>query len=372
MTTERTGTARGRDPRRRPSGLRRVAAPEIVALGFVVVVYGSVAAVLAAPGALTSPPAASPSPTLPVPTLRQSDPDLASALLVNRRLVDFGGRLETELKADPFDIRAVLQTYHEIDPQVRFGLTTVDRLRRRQAYVDLADELGAVYADVLASVNEGYQKGFDEAGVRKAGDAIVRRIRDVPQLSARIEAAQLAAAATPTPSPPPAPTPPAGSPTPPATSSVAPGRNEVRNGGFESGSSQWSLAVAPGNDASLTITGTGTASGSGAARIGITATAGPYGIALRQTGLAIEAGGQYSLSLSVRSTVPRSVRLRLVTATGAPFYQAVVDAGTSWASRSVNVPILVSDDDVALEIAVGGTADSALLVDDVALTRVSS
>jgi hypothetical protein len=142
----------------------------------------------------------------------------------------------------------------------------------------------------------------------------------------------------------------------------------LTNGGFESGLEPWKLVLAPGAAGTLQRTTTDHFTGTASGVVDITAGAGsPSAVSVEQGGLSLSNGVTYHVSLAVKSTAAREIRVRLVTAIGEVIASRVLPVGTTWATASFDVTPIGRYSDVTLKLEVGASGQR-IWMDDVSLS----
>ena len=168
--------------------------------------------------------------------------------------------------------------------------------------------------------------------------------------------------------------PPSGVPTPSSTPPLAES-NQLQNPGFETGTDPWRLVKAnPNFNATITLDTTSAHSGKTSARIDITASDGlPQSISLQQAGVTLEQGANYRVSIALRSTADRQVRIR-VTSPTPPFQTYGVSGplivGSAWTVQTFDSITAVGGTGRLFTIEVG-QATGSVWIDDVSIARVS-
>ena len=148
----------------------------------------------------------------------------------------------------------------------------------------------------------------------------------------------------------------------------------IQNGSFDSGvQSPWELVSAdPAAHATVTLDLANPHSPKYAARIDIQPPSNrANGLQFRQSGFQIVAGASYQVTIALRASDLRTVRVRIADAeTGQVLGSRVIDVGTSWSVTTFPVGSLISSDFAVFSIDVGETGET-VWVDDVVLARVS-
>jgi hypothetical protein len=248
-------------------------------------------------------------------------------------------------------------------------------------------QLADLYAQIDASAATTLEASLNNADAyRRGAGTLIGLIRQLPAIQAELD--KLALPPTPAPStPPPSPTASAPAsrtpsattvPTPPsspsASTSGAPtaslpgpvGDEQIENGGFEAGVGRpWALFLAPGAGATLSADAGTPGAGKTSARVDITnASLASSGISVRQSGLSLEAGRLYALSLAVRAASDREIRARVTSASGGQYYGQVIAATTVWTTQTFVFTAGVGDADAVLELDFG-QGDATTWIDGV-------
>ncbi|MEO8228394.1 MAG: carbohydrate binding domain-containing protein [Chloroflexota bacterium] len=406
------------DPVQRPvgGGLGAAIAPEGVAAVVAIAVVAALLTVrLAGLGATGQAPTprptetASPGPTAPAPLFDRVA--VNTVLGVNQRLLDYGRSIQVELEKPPISTTNVRQTMVQMNVQLLAGLPAVTRLLDSPATALVGADLGAVYEELRAEIALATAvKLADEPAWRAAATAVVKSLNALPSIDLRLEAIRagladpagpvppsvpptLAPTASPAPSASPVATPPPTAPPttqptapPPPGSSGQPSfaptpspplaePNQLENPGFETGvGSPWVLIRASVNAQGTVGADTTTPhSGKVSARIDVTATDGiPQSIYLKQDGVTIEQGATYRISIALRSSAARQIRLRVTSATAPDrtYVSLAPLVGPTWAVQTWDVPTFVGGSGLVFRIEVG-QVDGSVWIDDVSIARVS-
>ena len=155
----------------------------------------------------------------------------------------------------------------------------------------------------------------------------------------------------------------------PSASSPSPSAvNLIADGGFESGAgSPWQLIVAPGAEATVSADRTSALSGTASARVDIALdSAERAGVALCQHGLPVSAGETYTVSLLVRASETREVRVRLVSSGGATLGARVFTVGPTPMLLTASITSMFADLSAGIEIGLGRST-ATTWIDDVAV-----
>jgi carbohydrate binding protein with CBM4/9 domain len=345
-------------------------------------------------------PTPSPTGSADLSTPRPAEATISPSLVTlvretNVRILALGAELEALLALDPFVTGDVISKVKEISAAATFGKGIVDRIGIQPGGDAIAPPLRDAYTRIVAAADTALSVPFaDRVAVRRGAEAVVASLVGLPDIDALLAAVEGTPAPTspastaspstaPTPSPTPTPTAtPSPSPTPTPTPTATPtegasgsplpsalpsGPNQLENGGFEGGLEPWTLVLAPGAAGTLERTTAQPFAGKGSALVTITNGAGtPSALSVEQGGLTLENGRTYVVSLAVRSTADREVRIRLTTGLGEVIASRVVSVTASWATQSFTVTPIGQFRDVRLQVEVGASGQRIWL-DDVAL-----
>jgi hypothetical protein len=331
-----------------------------------------------------------PTPTPPV------DPAVVRLLRsLNDRLEANADALQAELDRSRFRADAVQSIVRQVNTFAPNGSEAVKALGGALGKDEPGGKLAALYLAMADSASKTLNASVNNnpEAYRLGAVRLVALIRQLPELQKELDA--LAEPPTPAPSKPsPSPTPtpiptktPAPTPTatPPPTGTPAPSGNpteslpiatgpeQVTNGGFEDGVDQpWQLFLGPGAAATLAADPAEAGAGASSARIDITSGSLAYaGISLRQAGLSLEPGQQYALTVSMRSTAIRDIRVRIASSAGAQYFGRIVSATPQWSSQTFVFTAGVGDSDAVLELDLG-RAEATTWYDGVSFRAVGS
>jgi Carbohydrate binding domain len=375
----------------------RPPSPEFIGGAFAVGIILVVATSALAAGAPTG------GPTTPAGVDGSAEPSFAleSAAptpLVNPVLVDYLRKLNESLAVNAERLEAerarVNLRTDDVQQRIRQVSSTVGWATEASAGLGPAlkkDQPGArmaeVYAQIDATATDTLKNSNQNAvAYRRGAGTLIRQIRQLPALQTALEKLAVpptpapstpapsptrTAAPSPTPTPTPAPTaaPSASARATPSSSLPLPaGDEQIQNGGFETGVGQpWELLLIQGAEAALSADTATPGAGKTSARIDITnGSLAASGIALRQSGLPLEAGRQYAVSLAVRASADREIRVRLMGAGGGQYSGTIVSATTAWTTQPFLFTAGVGDPNAVLEIDLGQD-DATVWVDSVSL-----
>jgi len=312
---------------------------------------------------------------------------------LNERLAATGDALQTELKRPRFRADNVLGLIRQVNLYASSGVTDVQGLGGKLGPNEPGGQMAALYRQMVDSASKTLDASVNNnpEAYRRGALALAGMIAKLPPLQRELE--KLAVPPTPAPSSaPPSPTPtpiptktpaPTATPTPTGTPApsgnpteslpIATGPEQLTNGGFEDGVDQpWQLFLGPG--AAATLAGDPAEAGAGAssARIDITSGSLAYaGISLRQAGLSLEPGQQYALTVSMRSTAIRDVRVRIASSASAQYFGRIVSATPQWSSQTFVFTAGVGDPNAVLELDLG-RAEATTWFDGVSFRAVGS
>jgi Carbohydrate binding domain len=379
--------------------------PEIIGVMFAAIIYavigvGVIVANTTVPEVPTPTPTATTEAETPRPTATMNPSLVFQLNQANDRILRYGKELEVLLKDDPLATADVVLTVKDINAAAAIAIGVVRRIEIQPGGETIAPPLMEGYTAVADAADKTLNVPIrDSAAVRKGAEGVVSAINALPDLDALLAAPEgspspspsgplstasplatpeatptLEATPGPTASPTIKPTPeptPELSPEPTATPSPTPSPTPVSmlmNGGFESGLEPWKLVLASGAAGTLERTTiehfTGTASGV----VDITAVAGsPSAVSVEQGGLSLSNGVTYHVSLAVKSTAAREIRVRLVTGLGEVIASRVLPVTTTWVTVSFEVTPIGRYSDVTLKLEVGASGQR-IWMDDVSLS----
>jgi hypothetical protein len=379
--------------------LTRLGSPESIASILVGLVAVAVMAsqVVAGPGAIQRPPIApdATASTLPVttipPLIRSS---LATILVVNERLATRADELAQTAAVNRPVAEDIAAGLRGINTEMAVANEAADRLLTTEETAALGVDLVAFYDAVAARNAETLGTSIRNARAYVDGaKQVVEILGGLAALNERVQAALddpvVAASASPTasptiprsPTPSPSPTlspsptatpPPTAAPptVPPAGSPGAADGGLIANGGFESGLDGWQLIVVSPGRATLTGEPGAGVRQSAAARVDIAAGSDARtGIALTTTGIGLQQGAAYTVSLAVRAAEAREIRVRLAGGGDLTYVARVFTVGTSWTVLTFDVSQLVTDPAARLSIDLGRSA-ATVWFDDVTVREL--
>jgi len=328
-----------------------------------------------------------PTPTPPV------DPGVVKYLrLLNGQLADSANALEAELKRTHFRVDELANLIRQVNLRAARGPEAVGALGGALGKDEPGGRMASIYRQITDSAGKTLDASVNNPEAYHDGAvALIGLIVQLPALQKELDA--LAEPPTPAPSKPsPSPTPtpvptktPAPTPTPTPTGTPAPSGNpteslpiatgpeQLTNGGFEDGVDQpWQLFLGPGAAATLAADPAEAGAGASSARIDITSGSLAYaGISLRQAGLSLEPGQQYALTVSMRSTAIRDVRVRIASSASAQYFGRIVSATPQWSSQTFVFTAGVGDPNAVLELDLG-RAEATTWFDGVSFRAVGS
>lgn len=390
-------TRRGVSGRGRASFRGRTLGPEAVAAVLVVVLYGTVAlaSLPAAPragGSAEQPPGSrgpsgAPTVATPTPTTNPRRGDILAVLEMNSRLLENRAELVRLLHPDAFRSSEVATVLRLINATVRHGLEPAGRLSLDSTTSALGSQLELLYANARSIATDALGAALSSDGYRAAAEAIVDAFADLPPIDARLT---LLAAASPGGSPAASGGPiaspsatthrtpgPGSSPGRPSTSPSAlptatPRRERLANPGFETGLAPWRLVLAGPVDRATTAPGPPlSGNGSASLRVELVSTSGARaGIAVRQDGLTLDAGARYSITMTVRASTVRDIRLRVIGANEETFSVRLVTVGPTAAVATLVFTALLDEPSATFQIDLGG-ATGTVWLDDASFIRTT-
>lgn len=362
--------------------------PEVIGAGIAVAIVAIVATTAFAMGP-SAPPQASGSPVAsasagaaetatPSPLVDPGAVELLQA--INQRLVGFGQGLQRELDRANLRTNEVASLIRQVNATVALGSDAVVALNGAQAEDEPGGRLAALYKAMGDSASDTLRASLaNDADYRVGANVLIKLIDQIAPLQAALEALAEApppSPSSPPPTAPPSPSPPASPRTSPPPASVTPvppsgsappsagigspepspaPDEQIENGGFEAGvGPPWALFVAQGASATLAADTIAPAVGTTAATIDIGIPSGAYsGVSLRQPGLSLEAGRQYTLSLWVRAQSARDIRIRIGSTAGASYVARTAPVTGLWVQVVFPFTASVTDANATLEIDLG-------------------
>ena len=381
----------------------RAISPELIAALFaalvIVAVGGSVLAGGPRPAAPSTAPEGSPgASTTPAPTPVVDGASIDLCLAMNARLEQERVALDREAAASPFQASDVAETLRLLNADVVVAIGAAARLERLSTSALVGTRLTTFYVGLHGHVSDALANSIQfPAAYRTAAKTTSAMLAELPALNALLEglregrvspssspigpSASPSASPSPNPTktPVPTPSPPPPSPTstlpPPASPSVAPTQpatNDIVDPGFETGiGAPWELSVSSSATATWTADTAVHEGGTTSARVDI-AVAGPEraSVAVRQGGLAIEAGSHYLATISVRADTTREVVLRIASADGVTYATRLFSVGPEWQVLTVDNIVFATDSNAYLEVDLGRFSATTWL-DDASFTRVA-
>ena len=330
----------------------------------------------------------------PAPTLSPSLVTLIRS--TNTRIVGLGKELTDLLADEPLTTGDVVSTIQEISAAATFAKGIVDRIAIQPGGSLIAPPLREGYDAIVTAADKALSVPFaDRVAIRRGAEAVLLALVGLPDIDALLATAGATPSpspssgpggspgksATPTPTATPTPKPtakPTPSPTPTARPTSSPTASpsatpipslptQLVNGGFEAGLEPWHLVLAPGAAGTFDRTTTDHFSGAASAVVTVTTGAGsPSAASVQQGGLTLESGQTYRVSLAVRSTAPRDIRIRLSTDLGEVIASRVLPVTATWTTVSFLVTPIGQFQNVTLEVEVGASSQRIWL-DDVSL-----
>ena len=357
--------------------------PEIIGVVLAAIIYSVVGvAIIAARPSTSAATAPSPTRTAAATARPAATLDAGLVLLIrdaDARMVVLGQELKGLLAEPSFVSADVITKIKEIGAAATFADSMVARIQSQPGGAAIAPTLRASYDAIVAAVSRALSVPFrDPVAVRRGAEGVVALLVDMPDIYTLLAAAASAspgptseptavAAKTPVPKPTPKPS---ATPQPTATPALTPSPgppSQLANGGFETGLEPWRLILAPGVAGTFVQTMVDPYAGSASALVTPVGGAGLLsGLSVEQGGLTLESGGSYQVSLAVRSTAAREIRIRLSTTLGEVIASRVLPVTSTWTTLTFPVTPIGRFEDVTLEIEAGGS-DQGVWLDDVSL-----
>ncbi len=363
-------------------------APEVIGVMLAAMIYavvgvGIIVASTVTPEVPTPTPASSQAVVTPRPAPTMDASYVTLIRSAHAKIPPLGKELESLLAVDPIVPRDVIQKVKEISAAATFAIGIVDRISIQPGGAIIAPTLRAAYSDIVDAADKTLSAPFaDRVALRLGAEGVVAAVVALPDINALLllvtasptppptatpiatpsESAEATATAGPTPTPTPTPKPtPKPSPTPEPTTSIAPSPSpsppsQLENGGFEVGLEPWTLVLAPGASGALERTVADHFAGSASAMVSVTGPIGaPSAVSVEQGGLTLTNGVTYTVSMAVRSTATRELRVRLSTPLGEVIASNVLPVTTTWTVVSFQVTPIGSYQDVTLHLEVGAS-----------------
>jgi Carbohydrate binding domain len=346
----------------------------LAAIIYAVVGVGVIVASTVTPEVPTPTPTSSQAAITPRPA-----PTMNASLVIlirdaHANIPPLGRELESLLADDPIVSRDVISKVKEISAAATFAIGIVDRIGIQPGGEIIAATLRPAYGAIVDAADKALSVPFaDRVAVRLGAEGVVAAVLalpDVNEVLALVSATPSppptappsespGATAEPTPTPTPTPKPTA---TPTQTASAAPTPspstpNQIMNGGFEDGLEPWTLALAPGAEGTFDRTTTEPSSGTASAVVAVTGPIGPQSdVSVEQGGLTLSNGVTYTVSLAVRATAAREIRVRLSTPLGEVIASRVLPVTTIWSTVAFQVTPIGDFEDVTIHIEVGASS----------------
>jgi hypothetical protein len=376
--------------RRRAQGVRVGPSPELIATVAAAVMYGGAllfgTTILAGSPQPTSPVAtdppglASPTPAASIDPLRA---DIGAILQVDGRLIEHRDALREILARTPVRGSDVAFELRKIKPDLLAGAQRAGRLAQSSAAREVGAQLELLYASAIATIDRAADLSLSsDQGYRDAGRDIVVLFTDLPAIDRRLQALlEPVASASVAPSPPasarpssaPSWAPPPASPSPAPTASLAAPSTAptelLRDGGFERGIGAWTLRVA-GSTPPPTVDSGSPLGPSGTRSLQILFSAGgtpSTSVGVGQGPLAIKAGSSYVARVSLRSSVPASVQLRVVGPAEETYGIRVVEVGPQVTVGELLFDAIIDDPAATFWIDIAPSAAGTVALDDASL-----
>jgi hypothetical protein len=343
----------------------------LVVAGLVLATTVRITGAAGQPGLAVSP---SPRPSA-APASAVSREVIAIALDTNKVILGSIDNIQAETNGSKVDVATVRTIMQSMQVRLNFGVGTANDLLGVKETAGVARTIIATY-DTLHDINK---RAFDAsvsnvAAYAQAADKLIGHRGDLEAIGLRLTAILAAATASPSPPPSVAPTPtPTPIPTPPPTPSLIPGSlepfpsesvpvvvgpNIVANPGFEDGvAASWQLLVVAPAAATLSEERSDPSRGRTSALVTIVqGSESRSAIALVQGSLEIGAGRRYQVSLDVRSTAARDIRVQIESANGNTYATHIVPVTTGWSRQTFEFTALASDSTTTLRLELGGSS----------------
>lgn len=383
---------------RRAAGSDHGPSPELVAVGLIVVTYASVL-LLGVPdlrldlggGAPTASAEPSSSPAAATPTVNPLRPQIVALRQLNQRLLVAREELQVLLDGPRLRGSEVVPVLRGVNGLVTQGIPRATELSLDPAAAGVGAQLEILYAEAGVTTARALDLALG-SDYREPAQQIVDLFTDLPDIDLALEAL-LAAPPSTEPSAsagisaPPGAASPGSSPVSSAAPSAAaasippspgasllpvrtPAPNEMLDdGGFESGLTAWQLVPAsPVDRATASSDASLTAAPGSSLRLDITsAGASPVAIRVIQGGIPIESGRRYVASVTMRSTVDRQVRVRVVGRNQVTYGVALVSVGPTANVVTLRFTSLRTEEAATFSIDLAGPTTGTVWLDDASL-----
>lgn len=376
----------------------------MVAVGLIAVIYASVFLLgvpefrldLGGGGPTTSAEPTSSPPTA-TPTPNPLRPQIVALLQLDGRLLEAREELQVLLDGPRLRGSEVVPVLRDVNGLVTQGIPRATELSLDPVAASVGAQLEILYAEAGVTTARALDLALG-SDYREPAQQIVDLFTDLPDIDAELEALlEATPSAEPSASAGLAPSPGAASPGPSAAGSTGPSAapsvslgpspgesllpprspapDEIlRDGGFESGLTEWDLVLAsPEDRATASRDASLTASPGSSLRLDITA-AGPSPVAIRvvQAAIPLESGRRYAASVTLRSTVDRQVRVRIVGRNQETYGATLVDVGPTAGVATLRFTSLRSEGAATFSIDLAGPTTGTVWLDDATLTPAAA
>jgi carbohydrate binding protein with CBM4/9 domain len=366
-------------------------APEVLGVMLAAIIYsvvgvGIIVASTVAPEVPTPTPTATEATVTPRPAPTMDASYVTLIRSAHAKIPPLGKELEVLLLDDPLVPRDVIQKVKEISAAATFAIGIVDRIAIQPGGAAVAPTLRLAYGAIVDATDKTLSVPFaDRVALRLGAEGVVAAVAALPDINAVLILVSASASPSlpptapplatpsesagptstpepteaPTPKPTPSPTP---TPTPEPSASVAPSPSpsrpsQLENGGFEVGVEPWTLVLAPGAAGTFERTVADHFAGSASAVVSVTGPVGPpSAVTVEQGGLTLSSGVTYTVSMAVRSTAARDIRVRLSTPTGQVIASRVLPVTSTWTTVSFEVTPIGGYQDVTMHIEAGASS----------------
>lgn len=389
--------------RRRPAPADGRPAPEVIAVVLVAIIYGGallvgLPAVVGGIGATTpsAVPTPSASPIAPSPTPDPRRTDILATIQVNQRLIDERIALLGLLEADPVRGSEIATVMRRINATAPLGADRVIRLSADPATETAASQLELIYANAGVITDRALDMAISsDSAYREAAEEIVDLFADLADINIALEAVLApspapseapseSASAEPPESASPEPTDeapaspsasaetspgavpsPSGGASPPPTRSP---REILVNPGFDSGLAPWTLQLRSGVEASTQGAPPLVELGSASLQVDIAAIdAVQNGARVVQRGVTLDGGRRYLARVFARSTVERTLRLRVVGENQEIYGATVATIGPAVSLVELRFSSLATDTSATFSIDLAGPRPGTVWLDEASL-----
>jgi hypothetical protein len=333
------------------------------------------------------------SPAAATPTPNPLRPQIVALLQLDSRLLETREELQVLLDSPRLRGSEVVPVLRDVNRLVTQGIPRATELSLDPIAASVGAQLEILYAEAGVTTARALDLALG-SDYREPAQQVVDLFTDLPDIDAELEAlleatpsaeplASAAGSASPGAASPGSSAASSAGPTSVPSASLAPSPGEsllpqrspapdeiLDDGGFESGLTEWDLVLAsPGDRATASRDASLTAAPGASLRLDITsAGVSPVAIRVIQGGVPLESGRRYEASITLRSTVGRQVRVRVVGRDQQPYGATLVDVGPTAVVATLRFTSLRSEDAATFSVDLAGPTTGTVWLDDATLT----